>query len=92
MMETKVADLKSMETQTYALSSILVLIQTCNYDYGAFYLKLYALANVTLDGSSPFDMDSPACLAYIKLVELSLKSTNLSHVLICAFIKVRARL
>ncbi len=88
MLAKDVHDEATLEVQISALSCILVLIQTCNYEYGPFYVKLYSLATLLPSSKSPFDLSEHAKLAFAKLMEYALKSTNLPHALLCSFIKV----
>jgi len=83
---------KYVETQIYGLSCILNLSQTSNYEYLPFYTKLYKLLDTDNMGNSPFDLDEKAALQYIKLLELALKNTSVSHGLVSGFIKKLARL
>jgi U3 small nucleolar RNA-associated protein 19 len=82
--------LEDFDNKIFALSSLFILLTKYKLDYDKYYELLYKLISIKLNNLTIFD--SKYKNRIFKILELSLKSSQIPLIIICSFIKKLSRI
>ena len=82
--------LEDFDNKIFALSSLFILLTKYKLDYDKYYELLYKLISIKLNNLTIFD--SKYKNRILKILELSLKSSQIPLIIICSFIKKLSRI
>jgi hypothetical protein len=82
--------LEDFDNKIFALSTLFILLTKYKLDYDKYYELLYKLISIKLNNLTIFD--SKYKNRIFKILELSLKSSQIPLIIICSFIKKLSRI
>ena len=82
--------LEDFDNKIFALSTLFILLTKYKLDYDKYYELLYKLISIKLNNLTIFD--SKYKNRIFKILELSLKSSQVPLIIICSFIKKLSRI